>query len=381
MESIHPNDITTLDMDQISYVTMKNGNMILVDDTVPQKSNKENKNIPGPSSSGVSESKVQKDIILEISSPYTLSFEGNNDTNKNKSNFKICSEVIKNISFSFDGIKTNNSKNNINEQINNKENISKNSMRPSLKESAPQEIKNIQNNNNNENDINFSKIEKIDFNQSNVNTNLSIPIMNFSNNNPDNKSANNALNRRKGRGSRIFGVGGGKGRKNRISVNAVCTLNIKAEEKYKINLINQFNGIVDKLNAEREKNPIYELIDNEKNKKNLKYYEFYKSKPHSTLRKSQDILNQNFIKEENNDFNNGTNHRKSYITLNNFNKKNSYDFIGLNYNNDFGIKMFNDYGKSPAKLSTSKPKNFRDKIIKYSSDLVLPSNRMSRLLK
>ena len=380
MESIHPNDITTLDMDQISYVTMKNGNMILVDDTVPQKSNTENKNIPGPSSSGVSESKVQKDIILEISSPYTLSFEGNNDTNKNKSNFKICSEVIKNISFTFDGIKTNNNKNNNDEQLNNKENISTNSMRPYLKENAPQEVKNVQNNNNNENDINFSKIEKIDFNQSNVNTNLSIPIMNFSNNNADNKSANNALNRRKSRASRIFGVGG-TGRKNRISVNAVCTLNIKAEEKYKINLINQFNGIVDKLNAEREKKPIYELIDNEKNKNNLKFYEFYKNKPHSTLRKSKEILNQNYITEGNNDYNNGINHKRNHITLNNFNKKNSYDFIGLN-NNNFGIRMFNDnYGKSPSKLSTSKPKNFRDKIIKYSSDLVLPSNKMSPLLK
>ena len=380
MESIHPNDITTLDMDQISYVTMKNGNMILVDDTVPQKSNTENKNIPGPSSSGVSESKVQKDIILEISSPYTLSFEGNNDTNKNKSNFKICSEVIKNISFTFDGIKTNNNKNNNDEQLNNKENISTNSMRPYLKENAPQEVKNVQNNNNNENDINFSKIEKIDFNQSNVNTNLSIPIMNFSNNNADNKSANNALNRRKSRASRIFGVGG-TGRKSRISVNAVCTLNIKAEEKYKINLINQFNGIVDKLNAEREKKPIYELIDNEKNKNNLKFYEFYKNKPHSTLRKSKEILNQNYITEGNNDYNNGINHKRNHITLNNFNKKNSYDFIGLN-NNNFGIRMFNDnYGKSPSKLSTSKPKNFRDKIIKYSSDLVLPSNKMSPLLK
>ena len=380
MESIHPNDITTLDMDQISYVTMKNGNMILVDDTVPQKSNTENKNIPGPSSSGVSESKVQKDIILEISSPYTLSFEGNNDTNKNKSNFKICSEVIKNISFTFDGIKTNNNKNNNDEQLNNKENISTNSMRPYLKENAPQEVKNVQNNNNNENDINFSKIEKIDFNQSNVNTNLSIPIMNFSNNNADNKSANNALNRRKSRASRIFGVGG-TGRKNRISVNAVCTLNIKAEEKYKINLINQFNGIVDKLNAEREKKPIYELIDNEKNKNNIKFYEFYKNKPYSTLRKSKEILNQNYITEGNNDYNNGINHKRNHITLNNFNKKNSYDFIGLN-NNNFGIRMFNDnYGKSPSKLSTSKPKNFRDKIIKYSSDLVLPSNKMSPLLK
>ena len=109
MESIHPNDIMTLDMDSISYVTLKNGNMILIDDTVPQKSNTEKKNIPISSSLNQNESKVApKEMNLEISSPLIISFGGTIDPNKYKSDFKLCSEIVQNTNFCFDGIKNNN---------------------------------------------------------------------------------------------------------------------------------------------------------------------------------------------------------------------------------------------------------------------------------
>ena len=42
MESIHPNDIITMDLNSISYLTLKNGDMILIDESVPEKENKEN---------------------------------------------------------------------------------------------------------------------------------------------------------------------------------------------------------------------------------------------------------------------------------------------------------------------------------------------------
>ena len=40
METIHPNDIISMDLNTISYLTLKNGNMVLIDDSVPEKVNK-----------------------------------------------------------------------------------------------------------------------------------------------------------------------------------------------------------------------------------------------------------------------------------------------------------------------------------------------------
>ena len=151
----------------------------------------------------------------------------------------------------------------------------------SIKESGIKPIINTKNNN--ENEVDFTKIDKLDFNQSNANTNASIHLMNFTNN-LDNKSGTNQFNRRKSHVSR--GYGGPAGRKNRISVNAVCSLNIKADEKFKINLINQHNDIVDKLNAEREKKPAYEIIGSYRENKDIKYYEFYKNKTQNNIMKN-----------------------------------------------------------------------------------------------
>ncbi len=54
--------------------------MILVDDTIPQKTNKEKKIIPESSILGPNDRKgPPKEIIFEITSPLTLSFEGEID--------------------------------------------------------------------------------------------------------------------------------------------------------------------------------------------------------------------------------------------------------------------------------------------------------------
>ena len=37
MESINPRDFSELDLSTIEYLTLKNGNMILLDETVPEK--------------------------------------------------------------------------------------------------------------------------------------------------------------------------------------------------------------------------------------------------------------------------------------------------------------------------------------------------------
>ena len=60
MESIHPNDIMTLDMKKVSYVTLKDGSMIVIDDSVPEKGNKDKKDFPIASN----ESKTPKEIQI-----------------------------------------------------------------------------------------------------------------------------------------------------------------------------------------------------------------------------------------------------------------------------------------------------------------------------
>ena len=108
MELINPNGIITLDVNTISYLTLKNGNMVMLDDTIPQKTIKK-------INSGSLKSPL-KEIKLGISSPLEISFEGKLDTNKYKSNFKLCAEIINNTNFSFFGTKT---------IINNNDNIGK----------------------------------------------------------------------------------------------------------------------------------------------------------------------------------------------------------------------------------------------------------------
>ena len=43
MESINPDDIEDLDYNQISLITLKNGNMISIDNTIPSKKSRKSK--------------------------------------------------------------------------------------------------------------------------------------------------------------------------------------------------------------------------------------------------------------------------------------------------------------------------------------------------
>ena len=67
MESINPKDFEEIDISTIEYLTLKNGNMILLDETAPEKQNKTKKiknDFP----------KFHNFNILEISKPVTISY-------------------------------------------------------------------------------------------------------------------------------------------------------------------------------------------------------------------------------------------------------------------------------------------------------------------
>ena len=419
MESIHPNDIITMDLNSISYLTLKNGNMLLIDDSVPEKGNKEKMKLPKSSGSNKNESKkIQKNIKLEIVSPSSLYFKGikiynshNNENDRIKHDYKIFNKIIKNENFLIKGMKANYfNNNNILEKekeniptnnINNHFNVDKtskfsyqneNKMDSYSRSQIPKENEiphvNFKFNNNNENNI-LSEYNQNKLNP-NINTNLSIPITNSYNNNINNDNNNNDnqfnLNsnnsnfnqesKRRNK-SKIFGFFG-KDKKVRISINAVCSLNIKAEDKYKINLINQFNNLVDRLNEEREKDTVTKLLQTEKVDKYSKFYPFYKNKTHNdVIKKNFELMNQNY--NLNNDFNSDIkNNSIKNKTLNNFYKKEN--IIGynnfINTNKNLALNQNMRKVNSPSSNDIEKLKN---KIQRLSSGIVRPSNKMFKI--
>lgn len=416
MESIHPNDIITMDLNTISYLTLKNGNMVLIDDSVPEKGNKDKMKLPKSTIFGKSEPKLsQKKFKLEITPHSTLFFKGikinsNKDNIRERYNYKIYNKIIKNESFYFKGIKLNQNTynfNNIQEKenipINNHFNMDKtskidlnnvinnnigNNTQINKENEIPQMKNTIYNNNFYNNNINnynniqpeYNNQNKIDSNM-NMNTNISIPISNSYNNNIDNKmnlNSNNSNNNQKSTRrckSKIFGFFG-KDKKVRISINAVCSLNIKAEDKYKINLINQFNNLVDRLNEEREKDSVKKLLESEKEDKYSKLYPLYKNKAYNdTIKKNFDIFNKNYNNKK--DFNSEVNNTQ-------LTNKNSNNFHTKDNFSNFSTRGFNSPNKN-IMLSQNRrifyqPANeidkLKNKIQRLSTGIVRPSNRM-----
>ena len=417
MESIHPNDIITMDLNSISYLTLKNGNMILIDDSVPEKGNKENQNIPKSSIFNNNEIKLApKKFKLQIEYPSKFFVKGIktfniNDKYKNTFDYKKSNKIIKNESFTFRGIKMNyNYNNNIYEkekenfQMNNNFAIEKNhkvhfkddfnninnkyNPTQSSRENEIEQIRtmtfnnniNIQQNNNynniNNDNNNINNINS-DYNQSKINTNMSIPISGIiNNNNADNKNNNlnnnnnnmNQTSKRKNK-SKIFGFFG-KDKKVRISINAVCSLNIKAEDKYKINLINQFNNLVDRLNEEREKGTVNKFIENEKNEKYSKFYPLYKNKTHNdVIKKNFDMMNQNYNLDFNSEMKNNIIGNK---TSNNFYKKDNFEYNKLNFN----LMLNQNSSRRLSSQSSSEIEKLKCKIQRFSTGIVRPSNKL-----
>ena len=420
MESIHPNDIITMDLSTISYLTLKNGNMILIDDSVPEKGNKENMKSAKQSDFGKNNSKIiQKKFKLEITSPSSLYFKGikikNNykENNRKKYDLKVDNKIIKNENFFIKGISLYSNNNNIykNNNIFDKENITNNNhfdmdktSKFTYNNSNKNDLYNNKNNLKQENEVPQSKSVHFNLNNinnnninneyennqnklgSNINTNMSIPIINnfhnTINNNIDtktnlnsNNSNNNQESKRRNK-SKIFGFFG-KDKKVRISINAVCSLNIKAEDKYKINLINQFNNLVDRLNEEREKTTVTKFLENEKADKYSKFYPLYKNKTHNdVIKKNFEVMNQNYNlnKDFNSDLNTNTIRNK---TLNNFYKKENFGYNGFSNSNK--NLMYNQNSRRIGNQYSNEIEKLKNKIQRLSTGIVRPSNKIMNI--
>ena len=115
MEAINPNDISKLDKDNISYITLKNGKMMLVDESAPEKynSNKSKNNINNNQNNNKRTKKfvISKKIIYSFhgfENKNNLNFQNinlryNNKIDNNriiKNDFNLISYISKNTNFS-----------------------------------------------------------------------------------------------------------------------------------------------------------------------------------------------------------------------------------------------------------------------------------------
>ena len=417
MESINPKDFYEIDLSAIEYFTLKNGNMVMLDENAPEK--KKNSKKPHLLSS------PQKNISLIISEPINISYKSllkpkpfkDNTKSKNiifnNDNFFIKNEIqnknlinVFNKKYNLSDI--NDIKNKIDEidkliieafierikmiqYINNQKNKSNINIYELSKENEilikQKKIENnidigndIEKNNNNFNLNNINNINKNN-NEKFMNlTNISPIYENINNLNSDN--ANNSNNRNNnipngtynsniGRRERRFRTFDAKNTfkfqnkigRNKNVINAVCSLNIPSDIEKNINLIEKFNNLVDVLNNKKIKLYKEQKELEEKNKslniKNNKQSNINEKNKSKKIRKN--IFNicekQNNIYQFNSQLNKIFNKTKKNEIRNNI--------------SEYKIKF--------EKLKTNRTyrNNNNNKFLKYkknNSSIVLPSN-------
>ena len=93
METINPSDVGQLDFNTISFITLKNGNIIVIDGSVKAKNNSRKQKF----NDDFTKQKRYKQQ-LSVSKHLTLFFKGKNEYNNNKNNFLIMKNDFNQIS-------------------------------------------------------------------------------------------------------------------------------------------------------------------------------------------------------------------------------------------------------------------------------------------
>ena len=399
METINPKDVGKLDFDSISFITLKNGDMIMIDGSAPEKYKSE-----APKYDNYSIKSKNNIQNLEVMKQLSFTYKGKNKYNNTidkinnkiilKNDFNSISYPSKAMNLSFKGISNNKFAINNFQNLPIKQNIKKNSLF---------EISNINNN------INLNN-KRLSYNPEinpNINTLKKATENNKNNssetnsNNPPSSTRNNNINnlniqtremteeekldqriKRKSRNylerlSLIFNE------KNKPLVNAVISLKIPSDVNRQISETEkEFDMMVTQLKQKRSKYNFSRTGNNLYNK----YYELYKDN-----NKEVKYLNLNRIKyyqEAENDNkenepqmnNNETLNNNQRMVDNTFNINNT---IYVNNKTNFGIgltdtnlnnKVMNSfYGEKNR--ATRDNNNFSSRIrMNSSSSLVCPSN-------
>ena len=400
METINPKDVGKLDFDSISFITLKNGDMIMIDGSAPEKYKSE-----APKYDNYSIKSKNNIQNLEVMKQLSFTYKGKNKYNNTidkinnkiilKNDFNSISYPSKAMNLSFKGISNNKFALNNFQNLPIKQNIKKNSLF---------EISNINNN------INLNN-KRLSYNPEinpNINTLKKATENNNNNssetnsNNPPSSTRNNNINnlniqtlemteeekldqriKRKSRNylerlSLIFNE------KNKPLVNAVISLKIPSDVNRQISETEkEFDMMVTQLKQKRSKYNFSRTGNNLYNK----YYELYKDN-----NKEVKYLNLNRIKyyqEAENDNKENEPQMNNNETLNNNNQRmvdNTFNINNTIYTNNktnFGIgltdtnlnnKVMNSfYGEKNR--ATRDNNNFSSRIrTNSSSSLVCPSN-------
>ena len=396
MESINPSDIADLDFDSISFITLKTGDMIMIDNSVPKKIK-----LDKPKTNNHSKKKDTIKQKLSVSKQQNFTYKGKITFNKFsskynylnnqiilKSDFNKVSKISKNLSFCFKAKYDRMIINDIQNLIT-KENP-KNSL--------------FQNNHNNYANIE-SLINKQDINTNNNNIKSNInenplnneKVNNFIENNQLLTTNRNNLNtkneemteeenldmriKRKSRNymerlSLIFGE------KNKPLVNAVISLKIPSDvNREQSQTEKEFDMMVAQLKQKRSKYRInlndhciyqkyYELY--KENNKEYKYFNLNRIKyyqEYENYNKENERMNTN---ENNNKIDNNIVNNTFYGSFNN--KGINKSLIGLNDTNANNKTSMSIYGEKIKTTRENKLFNSRIKEIGCNSTLICPTN-------
>ena len=396
MESINPSDIANLDFDSISFITLKTGDMIMIDNSVPKKIQldkkiKNNKNI------------TQKDTIkpkLSVSKQNNFSYKGKitfnkfsskyNNINNNqillKNNFNLISKISKNISFCYNAKYNKMFLNDI-QNLNIKEVPKKNSFLQY----------NHNNNDNKENFINKQNLNSINDNtKSNINENplnkekvkentqnLALKRNNLNTKTEEITEEEN-LDMRIKRKSRNYleRLNSIFSEKNKPLVNAVISLKIPSDvNREQSQTEKEFDMMVAQLKQKRSKYRInlndhciyqkyYELY--KENNKEYKYFNLNRIKyyqEYENYNKENERMNTN---ENNNKIDNNIVNNTFYGSFNN--KGINKSLIGLNDTNANNKTSMSIYGEKIKTTRENKLFNSRIKEIGCNSTLICPTN-------
>lgn len=389
-DTINPNDIEELDTGTISYITLKNGNMIMIDESVPQKSNR------GKNHKNIEISKKDKLFQpLTISDKIAISLQEQEQLNNQNNNI---------------GTKTNKTiemPNNININNNFASQISDNTKHFSYDGKSNQNMTNNMPNSQTNDNQNIQNMENI---EENNNSSLTNNVM--SSNNEENKeSGDDEAKLKVTRKSKMFidkieKIVKGK---NKHTIKAVMSLYIPSDIQHHISSTQKhFDMLVTKFRQKQNKfrkikdgvksYKLYNLYKNSSNKmyndllsprtSRIKYYEECENE--KSINKVLSFTNINNLKKTIN-----TNRHNIYRYRKNMNFR-SVSNIKMNMNKSINVNSndnkYLSLNESTNTIFANKNKNgflYNNKIINtklvgkdfgYSSALIFPSNRFKSKL-
>ena len=388
MDAINPYDIGNLDFENISFITLKNGDIIMIDPSVPIKyktrDNNQIKNSFGKKGTILQQPSVSKQINFSFKGKINFNKYNNNKNNSIiiKNDFNLVSSVSKNINFCFKGKNNKILLNNI-PNLSFKENIKSDSFFEfNSSNKTNNEKPNINNNiniNQNSNEDDLDKIKENNIMENN-NKELSLNKNNF-NIKTEQITEEEKLDMRIKRKSRNYleRLSVLFNEKNKPLVNAVISLKIPSDVNKQLSATEkEFDMMVTQLKQKRSK---YNMIRNQ-NSIYQRYYELYKDNNKefkfinlNRIKYYHEYENDNKENEPQINSNNGNNNKLEINSVNN-------TFYGSFYNKGTNKSIM---GLSETNLNNKTArdnKTFSNRIkdLGYNSNLICPTNNFKNKL-